>query len=449
MTQGMGLAPLIALGMAAVGTMVISPRASAFVVRGLAGLALVVALVLSLGSVGTGSSDLLAGDALARLGGALACLTGLAALAILRPATAPPEAPALILLATLGAAVLSGAVHAATLFLGLELVALSLIALTVLPRTGPALEAGYKLLVLGGLGAAMLLMGLALGYAETGDLALASWAAPGQLAALGAALLLAGLAFKFALVPFHMWTPDVFSGAPAAAALVAGVASKVAVAIVLVRLNAVMPSDGIWPTGLAVLGVASVLLGSLQALRQPSLPRMLGFSSIAHSGYVALILSAQMPAAPEAALFYIVAYAPALTAALAAAALAGDVATLTGLRGMAWTRPLAGAALAVALLSLAGLPAAVGFWAKFKLFTMLAQAGQTGLLAVAILGSALGLYFYLAFTLALFRRDGLEAPRKASPGELAVFLVAASLMLILGFYPAPLADLLAAVTFGR
>lgn len=442
--QGMGLPPLAVLGLFAVVTMVISPRASDAVVRGLAGLALVAALILAAGGSGGWQPDLLAGDGLGRLGTGLACLSGLAALAILRPATAPPEAPALILLASLGAAVLSDATHAATLFLGLELVTLTLIALTVLPRTDSALEAGYKLLLLGGIGAATLLMGLALGYAGTGDLSLAGWASPAPLVALGAAFLLAGLAFKFALVPFHMWTPDLFSGAPAAAAVVAGVASKVAVAIALVRLSAVMPAGGVWSAGLAALGAASVLLGSLMALRQPSLVRMLGFSSVAHSGYVALILASGAATAPTAALFYMASYAPALIAALAGAMLAGSAATLTGLRGLVWSRPLAGTALAAGLLSLAGLPAAVGFWAKFQLFTTLAQAGAPGLLAVAVLGSALGLYFYLAFTLALFRRDGAGVIRPPRTAETLTFLTASVAILVLGPYPAPVAQLIAA-----
>ncbi|MCB6179931.1 NADH-quinone oxidoreductase subunit N [Rhodobacter sp. Har01] len=436
--QGLGLAPFAALGLTAVVTMVLSARAPDAIIRGLAGLGLVAALILSVGSTGTPPPDLLAGDALARFGSALACLSGLAALAILRPETAPPEAPALVLLATLGAAVLSGATHAATLFTGIELVTLALIALAVLPRSGAALEAGYKLLVLGGLGAATLLMGLALGFAQTGDLGLSAWAAQGPLATLGAAFLLAGLAFKFALVPFHMWTPDVFAGAPAAASVVAGVASKVAVAIVLVRLNGVMPPDGIWAPGLALLGTASVLLGNLQALRQPSLARMLGFSSIAHSGYVALILATPTATASAAAIFYLAATAPALIAALAVAVLAEGAASLTGLRGLAWSRPLAGTALAVALLSLAGLPAAVGFWAKLQLFTALARADSPGLLAVAIVGSALGLYFYLGFTLALFRRDSLAPVRPPRAAETAVLAAAAATVLGLGVLPSVL-----------
>ena len=444
MMATMGLEPLAVLGLAAVIAMAISPRASDGTTRGIAALGLLAALILAAASQGALTSALLTGDAAARFGTGLCCLSGLAALAILRPASAPREAPALILLATLGASVLAGAAHAATLFVGLELVTLALIALTVLPRSAPALEAGYKLLILGGIGAATLLMGLAFAFAVTGELTFAAWSSTDRLVALGAALLLAGLAFKFSLVPFHMWTPDIFSGAPAAAAIVAGVASKVGVAIVLLRLQPQMPASGIWQTGLAALGIASVVLGNLQALRQPSLPRMLGFSSIAHSGYLALILASGAADTSQAVLFYIATYAPALFAALTAAAILDRDANLTDLRGLVWAQPMTGAVLTLALLSLAGLPLAVGFWAKFQLFSALAQAGTYGLLAVAILGSAAGLYFYLRFTVTLFRRDGVEFPRPPHWQEAAVLLAAAAAIVGLGVYPVPLDALVTA-----
>jgi NADH-quinone oxidoreductase subunit N len=437
---GMGLGPLAALGAGAVLAMLLAPRAEARAVRAVGAFWIGFALLLALTQRAAPVPQLMAGDPLARLGLVLAGLAGLAALAILRPTPPAKEAPALILLATLGAGVLAGASHAATLFLGLEMVTLALIALIALPRTGPALEAAYKFLILGGIGAATLLFGLALGYAATGALDLAGWGARGLTVSLGAALLLAGLAFKFALVPFHMWTPDVFSGAPAVAALLAGVASKVGVAVVLVRLDAAGPPDPAWQTGLALVGAASVILGNLQALRQTALARMLGYSSIGHSGYLALILAAGAPVSAEAALVAIAAYAPALIAALAVAALLGGRPEVTDLPGLLTRQPLAGAALVLALVSLAGLPASVGFVAKFYLFTALIQTGAWVLLAVALAGSAFGLAYYLRFAVAACRAQDPEAaaPARATWADDAVFAVTAAAIAGLGVMPGPL-----------
>ena len=426
------MAPLVLLGLGAVLAMLAGPLAPRLAARGLAAAGMAAAALVA-ATQGGGGSALLAGDGLARLGTVLAALAGLGALALLRPQETPPEAPALVALACLGAAVLAGATHAATVFVGLELVTLALVALAVGPRTPPALEAGYKLLLLGGVGAAMLLMGLALAYGQTGRLDLEVWATPGLELAL--ALLLAGLAFKFALAPFHMWAPDLFSGAPAAAGVVAGTVSKIAVTVLLVRLAAIEP-EGLYPAGLAVLGTVSALVGSVLALRQPGLLRMLGYSSIAHSGYVALILASGAQIAPAAALYYIAAYAPGLIAALAVASALGREAELDSLRGLAWRQPVAAGALTLGLLSLAGLPIALGFWAKFALFTALLQAGAWPLLVPALAAAALGVWFYGSFILALYRQG--EATAEPRRMERAAMLVSAGLVVVLGVYPQPL-----------
>jgi NADH-quinone oxidoreductase subunit N len=432
--------PLIVLGTGAVLAMLLAPRARADTVRAAAGLALVVALAAALRRMGTPdlSSAMLVDDGLARLGQALVCATGLGTLAFLRPARPAREGPALVLLATLGAAVLCKANHAATLFLGLELATLSLIALFVLPLTRPALEAGYKLLILGGIGAATLLFALALTYAATGSLTLQAWAGRGMLVSLGTALLMAGLAFKFALAPFHMWTPDAFSGAPAAAAALAGTASKIGVAVVLVRLDAAGPPEPLWHMGLALIAGGSILLGNLQALRQTALPRMLGYSSVAQSGYVAAIVASGGAGGPTAVMFYLAGYAPALIAALCVAASLGPQARPEDLHGLAWRNPLMGAVLALALMSLAGLPISVGFFGKYYLFAALIRAGAWGLLAVAALGTGLGVYVYIRFLAAAFRTAPSSAPLPLPMAEGTVLVAGAAILLGLGLYPGPL-----------
>ncbi|ODM41903.1 proton-conducting transporter membrane subunit [Cereibacter johrii] len=435
------LVPVILLGVGAVAAMLAAPRLPGLS-RWIAGTALVcasVALALRLGAPAS-LSELLADDRLARLAGLGICLAGLGSLAFLRPAGPSKEGPALLLLATLGGTVLAGAIHAASLFLGLELITLALVALFVLPLDRPALEAGYKFLILGAAAAATLLMGLALAHAATGSLALAALGGEGVLLALAAALLLAGLAFKFALVPFHMWTPDAFTGAPGAAAAFAGAASKIAVVVALIRLDAVGLPE-VWALGLAAFGGASMLLGNIAALRQDSLARMLGYSSVAHAGYIAAALGAGAASAPAAAGFYILAYAPALLAALCVATLLGRETRIGDLRGLVWSRPLAGAALAVALVSLAGLPVSAGFFGKYAIFSALIEARAWLLLGLALLGSALGAYYYLRFVALIFRR--VEAPAHAplrwTDGLLLA--LATGVTLLLGVRPDLLLDL--------
>ncbi len=434
---------LILLGLGAVVAMLLAPRARPGVVRVAAALSLAAALVAAVlrfhASVVPG--NMLVDDGMNRLGQALVCLTALGALAFLRPGAAAREAPALLLLAALGAVLLCGAVHAATLFLGLELVTLSLVAMFVLPMSRPALEAGYKLLILGGIGAATLLLAVALSYAATGVLSLDAWSGRGPLVSLGTALLLAGLAFKLALVPFHMWTPDAFSGAPAAAAAFAGTGSKIGVTILLLRLDAAGPPEPLWSVGLALLAGASILLGNLQALRQTSVTRMLGYSSIAHSGYIIAIVAAGSALVPEAALFYLSGYALALIAAMCAAADTGRDSHLGELRGLVWSRPLVGGALAVSLLSLAGLPASVGFFGKFYLFTALISREAWGLLIVAAVGSALGLYFYARFAAAVFRQGPDWPPHELCWTDAAVLLLCSLIILGTGLFPTSLLDL--------
>ncbi len=433
---------LVALGVGAVIAMLLAPRTEAAVPRSAAALALGVALAAAASRLGAPemTTAVLADDGLSRFGMVLVCLTGLGSLAFLRPPLPAREGPALVLLCTLGAALLCAATHATTLFLGLELVTLSLIAIFVLPLSRPALEAGYKLLILGGAGAATLLLGLALAYAATGTLTLSAWSGDGQTMRVATALLLAGLAFKFALAPFHMWTPDAFAGAHPAAAALAGTGPKIGAAILLLRLDAAHPPEPVWSLGLAGLAGASILLGSLMALRQDSLGRMLGYSSIAHSGYIAALLASGSGTAPEAILFYLAGYAPALILAFCAAALVAEDCRIDDLRGLAWRRPLAGAALVVALVSMAGLPVSAGFFGKLFLFAGLIRAEAWLLLALALAGAALGVYVYARFLVSAFRSGADVALRRPPLPEALVLAMGGAMILGLGLQPGPLID---------
>lgn len=434
------LLPLLFLGFGAVAAMLAAPRLPRLS-RVLAALALMAAAATLAARLWApaGQSALLSDDGLARSAGMMVCLAALGSLAFLRPGGPSKEGPALILLASLGGLMLAGATHAASLFLGLELVTLALVALFVLPLTRAALEAGYKFLILGAAGAATLLMGLALAHAASGTADLQAFAGRGMMLGLATALLMAGLCFKLALVPFHMWTPDAFDGAPRAAAAFAGAASKIAVVAALVRLHTLAPPE-VWAIGLGLAGGASILLGNLVALRQDGIGRMLGYSSVAHAGYVAATLASGAPMAAEAALFYIAVYAPALLAALCVTAALGPEARIADLRGLVWRRPLAGGAMALALISLAGLPVSAGFFGKYIVFTALIEGGAWTLLAMAIAGSALGAYYYLRFVALIFRR----APDPAAPflpaADRLLLLLASAATAVLGLRPDLLLD---------
>ncbi|MBB1091798.1 NADH-quinone oxidoreductase subunit N [Rhodopseudomonas palustris] len=446
--QFVALLPLIVLAIAAIAAMMLVPLARLEAAQAAAGVGLLAALALVLLRVGAPAAPLGAlftDDGMARFGIAYACLSSLGALVFLRTGVPAKEAPSLLVLVALGAATLAGAGHAATLFLGIEIVSLSLIALFAFRLSRQGLEAAYKFLVMSGLASSALLLGIALIYAETGALDFVGWTGHGALAAFGTALLLAGLAFKFSLAPFHMWTPDAFEASPASAAALAGVVSKAAVAIVILRLflTAHLP-EPVWSSGLAALGAASVLVGNLLALRQPQLPRMLGYSTIAHSGYIALILASGAPRAGEAVLFYLGIYAPAMLGALCVSAALGRAPTLPDLHGLIRRRPLEAIALSLSLLSLAGLPAAGGFIAKLYLLRVLVDGGLWTLLAIVVAGSSLGFYYYARFfTAPFFGQSSPEAeplPR-LDQGLLAVCVV---LIVLFGVAPAVLIDVVRA-----
>ncbi|MCG6205094.1 NADH-quinone oxidoreductase subunit N [Rhodopseudomonas sp. HC1] len=450
LAQFAALSPLVVLAVAAIAAMMLVPfaRIEAAQAAAAAGLGAAAALaMLRMGAPAAPLGALFTDDAIARFGIVYICLASLGALVFLRTGHPAKEAPSLLVLVAIGAVTLAGAGHAATLFLGIEIVSLSLIALFAFRLSRQGLEAAYKFLVMSGLASSALLLGVALIYAETGALDFAGWTGHGTLAALGTALLLAGLGFKFSLAPFHMWTPDAFEASPASAAALAGVVSKAAIAIVILRLvqTAHLP-EPVWSSGLAALGAASVLVGNLLALRQPQLPRMIGYSTIAHSGYVALILASGSPLAGEAVLFYLGVYAPAMLAALCVAGLLGRAPTLPDLHGLVKRRPLEAIALSLSMLSLAGLPAAGGFIAKLYLLRVLIDGGLWTLLAIVVAGSSLGFFYYAKFfTAPMIGQSHLQAePIPAL--DRGLLIVCCVLIVLFGVAPMTLMALLPTTT---
>lgn len=373
----------------------------------------------------------------------------------------------LMLLACAGGIVLVSAQHLAGLFIGLELLSVptyGLIAYAFFNRR--SLEAGIKYMVLSAAGSAFLLFGMALLYAESGSLSFAGIGAslaagePAQLVQIGVGMMLVGLAFKLSLVPFHLWTPDVYEGAPAPVAAFLATASKVAVFAVLLRLYQLSPAfaDG-WPGHLlSLLAVASILVGNLLALLQNNLKRLLGYSSIAHFGYLLIALIASQGIASEAIGVYLFTYVLTSLGAFGVITLMStpyqgrDTDALFEYRGLFWRRPYLTAVLATMMLSLAGIPLTAGFIGKFYVVAAGVESQQWWLLGSLILGSAIAVFYYLRVMVTLFlvepslqRRDAPLHWAQRAGG--IMLLVVAGLTLLLGVYPQPLLAMVQNVGF--
>lgn len=388
-----------------------------------------------------------------------------------RSREAPGELYALLLLATLGALVLPASDHFASLFLGLEILSVALYAMVGYFREDPrGVEAALKYLILAAASSAFLVFGMALVYAETGSLELAGIAgaagaaSPGALVLGGAALILVAVGFKLALVPFHLWTPDVYQGAPAPVTAFVATVSKGAVFALLLRWGLAFEGDAARGTLLALLvtmAVASMLAGNLLALLQDDVKRLLAYSSIAHLGYALVALLAGLAGggalAVEGATFYLTAYGVTILGAFGVVAvLSGDdrdAGPLDDFRGLFWRRPALAALFTALLLSLAGIPLTAGFLAKFY---ALAAGVETALwlpVLVLIATSAVGLFYYLRVVVALFSApDGspLEAGAQPAAGVAAGATLAAlaALLLWLGTWPEPVIRLIRAATAG-
>ena len=366
----------------------------------------------------------------------------------------------LVLLSAAGGLVLVSAQHLAGLFIGLELLSVptyGMIAYAFFNKR--SLEAGIKYMVLSAAGSAFLLFGMALLYAESGNLAFADIGASlaresSQLVQIGIGMMLIGLAFKLSLVPFHLWTPDVYEGAPAPVAAFLATASKVAVFAVLLRLYQISPAmSGGWLSELLTLiAIASILFGNLLALLQNNLKRLLGYSSIAHFGYLLVALIASKGLAVEAVGVYLATYVLTSLGAFGVITLMStpysgrDADALYEYRGLFWRRPYLTAVLTVMMLSLAGIPLTAGFIGKFYVIAAGVEAQLWWLLGAMVLGSAIGVFYYLRVMVTLFMREP-NMHRHDAPfdwGQRAggiMLLVVALLAFIIGVYPQPLLEL--------
>jgi len=338
------------------------------------------------------------------------------------------ESFVLALFALLGMMVMIGAGSFVTLYLGLELQSLSLYALVAMYRTSnAATEAGMKYFVLGALASGILLYGMSMIYGATGSLdiavvarALATPTGDRTILLFGLVFLVSGVAFKLGAVPYHMWVPDVYDGAPTAVTLLIGTAPKLASFAFMLRLLAVA-LGGLWfdwQGMLMVLSVLSMILGNVVAIAQTSMKRMLAYSSIANMGYMLMGFLAANPSGYSAAMFYAIAYVLTTLASFGMIMLLSregfEADQLADFKGLNQRSPWWAFMMLLAMFSLAGLPPTVGFYAKFTVIQAAVDAGFVWLAVVAVLTSLIGAFYYLRIVkLMYFDEPSDRAPIEA------------------------------------
>ena len=371
----------------------------------------------------------------------------------------PIDYYSVLLITALGGAALAAATHFASFFIALEILSVGLYVLIAYPRVRTvSVEAAIKYLILAGATSAALLFGMALVYAQTGRMDVAGLTAARvhgvgaeYFFIAGAVLILVGVGFKLALVPFHMWTPDVYQGAPAPVTALIATLSKAAVIAVVLRFvrGAGLPLGTPLDVVLTVVAMASMIFGNLLALLQDNVKRILAYSSIAQLGYLLVPIIAGGTAGTTAVLFFTVAYVLTSLAAFGVvSALSSPLHEAEGIdeyTGLGQSRPWLAGAFTVALLSLAGIPLTAGFIGKFYLVTAGAGASRWALLVVLVLTSAVSVYYYTRIIVVMYVRARAAVERRRAPvaSRLAAALVALVTLAVLffGVYPRPLVSL--------
>jgi NADH-quinone oxidoreductase subunit N len=316
-----------------------------------------------------------------------------------------------------------------TLFLGLEWFSIALYVLCAIDiDLVGSLEAGLKYLIVGAFGSATLLFGSALVYGSTGQLSFDKIAAAGHthdsLLVLGLALVLAGLAFKSSAAPFHMWTPDVYQGAPTPVTAFMASATKVAAFVVTYRLlTTAFPAEArLWTWAIAGIAIASLAVGNIAALTQRNVKRLLAYSSVSHAGFMLIPIAAANALGGRALIYYLIPYCAMSLGAFAVLAARerelGTQVTLDNLAGFGWERPFLGVSMWVFMLGFLGFPLTGGFIGKFYAFAAAYRHGWWWLIVVGVLGTVVSAAYYLAVVRSMFMRDGRElqlAPAGGSP----------------------------------
>lgn len=360
----------------------------------------------------------------------------------------------MMLFATLGMMVLASAGDFITLYVALELMTISFYVLTGFKHNdGKSAEAGIKYLFLGSLSSAILLYGLSLLYGMTQTTTLVEVAkilvnTPINFGLLVSLIfIVAGFGFKISLVPFHMWSPDIYEGAPTPVTAFLAVASKAAGFAVLIRvfIEAFPGYQNQWGLLLAVLAALSMIIGNLVAIPQTNIKRMLAFSSVAQAGYIVVGLVSATSLGIKAILFYAMIYVFANIGAFGvvvttANAVGGD--EIKDFNGLSQRAPLMASVMTISLLSMAGIPPLAGFVGKFYLFSEVINNGYLWIAFVGLVMSMMSVYYYLLVARAMFLGEPAETTPIPVPSSMKIVLIVSMLATILcGIYPAPLADM--------
>ncbi|MEE8582193.1 MAG: NADH-quinone oxidoreductase subunit N [Myxococcota bacterium] len=359
---------------------------------------------------------------------------------------------ALLLLSTAGMFIMVSAIDMIALFMGFELMSIPLYALAGFDRRKlRSNESGLKYFLIGAFASAILLYGMALLYGATGhtDFAgiRAAFDASSPLALAGLSLLVVGLAFKVASVPFHLWVPDVYEGAPTSITAFMSVTVKTSAFVILLRfLVLALPESALGETveGLKsvfwLLAALSMIVGNVMAIIQTNVKRLLAYSSIAHAGYLLIGFAAGTPEARSAILFYLLVYVfmnlGAFGVVIALARGGREWERIEDYAGLARSRPGLAAVMTLFLIALAGIPGTAGFMAKFYLFSAAIGAEVVVLPIIGVLTSVVSVYYYMRLPMAMYMREPPEEePAEASSNELLVLAVCAALVVYLGLFP--------------
>ena len=366
------------------------------------------------------------------------------------------EFVALVLLGTLGMMVIASAASMLTAYLGLELLSLSMYALVALKRDDRiATEAAMKYFVLGALASGLLLFGMSIIYGATGSISLSAISlalakANNTAVALGLIFIAAGVSFKLGVVPFHMWVPDVYTGAPTAVTLILGTAPKIAAFALAYRLfgTGLSPAAADWSIILAVIAMLSIVLGNLVAIAQTNIKRMLAYSAIANMGFLLLGFVAGGKDGYAASLFYSISYAiTGLVSFGILVLLSGrgiEIEHIDDLKGLNSRSPWLAFLMLLALFSLAGVPPTIGFWAKLSVIEAIVNTGYVWIAVIAVMASLVGAFYYLRVVRVMYFSSPVEATI-ALPSRAQTVLLSANALaiLLLGALPGTIMTLCA------
>lgn len=358
------------------------------------------------------------------------------------------EVFAIVLFSLVGVVVMVSFTSMLTLFLGIEILSLSLYIMAGLrKRDLLSNEAALKYFLMGAFSTGFLLFGIAMLYGATGSFMVSDIAyylgihsAPGPFIVAGIILLLVGLLFKVAAAPFHFWTPDVYQGAPTLVTGYMATVGKVAAFAALLRLFQLgfTPAIASYQSLLAVVAVITMFVGNLTALYQKSTKRMLAYSSIAHAGYMLIALMASNNFASGAVFFYAIAYSCASLIAFGVVAILqqsdlGD--DITAFKGLGKKNPVLAITFAIAMISLAGIPPTAGFFAKFYIFSAAIKDGWVWIVALAVINSFISIYFYFRPVIASFMEKGNDTPVLAGRTTWLLLIILVFIILVAGIFP--------------